>query len=345
MLRCSCRQGNRFAPIRNDRGRVGALAATRLLRSTGVAGAKEKANMGGGAIEPADRSGMRQFFLTLYLRISDDRILAISAGVTFYVLLAIFPAIAAVVSVYGLFVSTTTISTDLSPLTSMLPGGAIQVVGEQISRVASKGSSTLGLTALAGLAISIWSANSGVMAMFDALNIVLKERETRSFLRLYAISLVFTLGALAAGLVVVTAVIAVPAFLKSWDWSGMRVLVDIGRWPLLWALVAFAIALLFKFGPSRKDNPWQWLSWGSGLASLVWLLASIAFSWYAANFGTFDSTYGSLGAVMGFMIWIWISAIIVLVGAELNEILDGRQPPGTGRNKPHPLGTPGKARG
>jgi len=174
---------------------------------------------------------------------------------------------------------------------------------------------------------------------------VLKERETRGFLRLNAISLVFTLGTLAAALFAVTVVIAVPAFLNTRDWNGMRPVIDIGRWPVLWALVAFAIALLFRFGPSRKNNPWRWLSWGSGLASLVWLLASMGFSWFAANFGTFDRTYGSLGAVMGFMIWIWISAIIVLVGAELNEILDGRQPPGTGRNKPHPLGTPGKARG
>jgi membrane protein len=302
--------------------------------------------MGGVAsIETANRPGIRQFFLTLYRRISDDRVLAISAGVTFYALLAIFPAIAAVVAVYGLFVSMTTINADLSSVASLLPGGAVQVVGEQIRHVASKGSSTLGLTALAGIAISIWSANSGVKAMFDALNIVLKERETRGFLRLNAVSLLFTLGGLAAALFALAVVIAVPAFLMTLGWSGLRPVINIGRWPILWALVAFAIAVLYRFGPSRDNIQWRWLSWGSGLASLVWLLASMGFSWYAANFGTFDRTYGSLGAVMGFMIWIWISAIIVLVGEELNEILDGRRPPGTGRNRPHPLGTPGKARG
>lgn len=277
---------------------------------------------------PIRKITAKQLLLTLYREISNDRVLAISAGVTFYVLLAVFPAIAALVSIYGLFASPKTISADLSSLGTMLPGGAIQIVGEQIRRVAAKGNSTLGFAAIAGIAISVWSANAGVKAMFDAMNIVLEEREKRGFIRLNAISLAFTLGAILFLLLAVGAVVAIPAFLTSVGWSQqLEWVINIGRWPVMWLVIALGIALLYRFGPSRNDIPWRWISWGSALASFLWLAASILFSWYAANYGTYNKTYGSLGAVIGFMTWIWISVIVILVGEELNEILDRLEKP------------------
>ena len=286
----------------------------------------------------AGKIGAKALLLTLYSRISDDRVMAISAGVTFYALLAIFPAIAAMVSIYGLFADLKTVSTDLSSLATLLPGGAIEIVGDQIKRLVSNSNKALGLAALAGIAISIWSANAGVKATFDALNIVLKEQEHRSFLRLNLISLAFTLALVIVVLLAVGAVIAVPAILKSLGWSWLKSVVDLGRWPVLWAALAFVIACLYRFGPSRNHIPWRWISWGSAIAAFIWLVVSMAFSWYAANFGNYNKTYGSLGAVIGFMIWIWISAIIVLVGEELNETLDRLQHPHKADNKPHPLG-------
>ena len=264
--------------------------------------------------------------------------MAIAAGVTFYALLAIFPAIAAIVSVYGLVADVKTISADIASLGNVLPGGAISVVSEQVKRVASNSHGTLGLAALVGICISIWSANSGVKAMFDALNIVLKEDEKRSFIRLNLTSLAFTVGGLMLVLLAVALVLVAPVLLKyvglndRLDW-----LISIGRWPVLWVGLALVIALLYRFGPSRNDIPWRWISWGSALASLVWLVASMAFSWYAANFGTYNKTYGSLGAVIGFMTWIWISAMIVLVGEELNELFDKLEHPQKQNPKPHPL--------
>jgi len=288
---------------------------------------------------PERKVSAKTLLLRLYHRISEDRVLAISAGVTFYALLAIFPAIAALVSAYGIFADLKTINADLSSLANILPGGAIEVVGDQIKRIVANGSKTLGFAALAGIAISIWSANAGVKAMFDALNIVLKEQETRSFIRLNAISLAFTAGGLIFVLLAIGFVIGIPAFLQT---VGLNVnlgwLLDIGRWPVIWVVLAFGIALLYRFGPSRNDIPWHWISWGSALAAFVWLIASMAFSWYAANFGTYNKTYGSLGAVIGFMTWIWISAIIVLVGEELNETLEELQHPHKRTHKPHPLG-------
>jgi len=265
--------------------------------------------------------------------------MAIAAGVTFYALLAVFPAIAAGVSVYGIFADLKTINSDLSSLGTILPGGALDIVGDQIKRVASTSDKALGLAALAGIAISIWSANAGVKAMFDALNIVLKEDEKRGFVRLNLTSLAFTAGGLAVALLAIGFVLGVPVFLGYVGLSGkIDWLIDIGCWPILWAGLALAIALLYRFGPSCNDIPWRWISWGSALAAFVWLIGSMAFSWYAANFGAYNKTYGSLGAAIGFMTWIWLSAIIVLVGEELNETLDRLRHPHKHKSKPHPLG-------
>jgi membrane protein len=283
----------------------------------------------------------KRFVLELYQRISDDRIVAISAGVTFFLLLAIFPATAAVVSIYGLFADGAKINGDLSSMSSFLPGGAIQIIGEQIKHLAAQSHKALGLTALGSIAFSLWSANAGMKSLFDALNIVLKEKETRGFIKLNAVSLVFTAGTLAFVLLAIGAVIVIPAVLNAVAWGhALELLISIARWPVIWALLTLGIALLYRFGPGRNDIPWRWISWGSGLAALGWLVASMAFSWYAANYGSFNKTYGSLGAGIGFMTWIWISMIVILIGEEINEIIDARRKPAK-EAKPHPLGVGG----
>lgn len=278
------------------------------------------------------------FVRLLYHRISDDRVLAISAGVTFYALLAIFPALAAMVSIYGIFADVRTIHADLSSLHAILPGGAIRIIGEDVQRVALKDDSTLGLAAIVGLAVSLWSANAGVKALFDALNIVLREKERRSFLVLNAVSLAFTLAGVVFVLGAALFVIALPAWLaQTGVGSAVQSLVLIARWPLLWFAITLGIAVLYRFGPGCNDIPWRWISWGSAFASIAWVIASLAFSFYAANFGSFDKTYGSLGAVIGFMTWIWISVMIVLIGEELNEALDNSQQQEKASGDEHPL--------
>lgn len=328
------------------RRRLARAGLTALLMAVGFdTHRRAKPGVGVRAHKAKRKTGARQFLMSLYTRFSDDRVMAISGGVTFFALLAIFPAIAALVSVYGIFADATTIHDDILSMGSILPGGAIQIVGEQIHRITTNSHRALGFAVLGGILISIWSANSGVKAMFDALNIVLREKEKRSFLRLNATSLAFTLGGLLVALAAVAVVIAAPAFLKSLGWGWLKEAVNIGRWPLIWLCITLAIALLYRFGPSRNDIPWRWISWGSALAASVWLGASMAFSWYAANFGSYNKTYGSLGAVVGFMTWIWISAMIVLVGEELNELLDKTEDPHGHPDKPHPLGVRGKAQG
>jgi membrane protein len=258
-----------------------------------------------------------------FQQIDEDRLLATAAGVVFYGLLAIFPAITALVSSYGLFADPSTISANLHSLAVMLPDGTFDIVQDQIARVLSKGTGTLGVTFIFGLLMAVWSANAGMKAIFDALNVVYEERETRSFIRLNLTSLAFTVAGLASILLMVGAVIAVPLALQRLglgergEW-----IVSLGRWPALLLFLLTALAVLYRFGPSRTNARWQWISPGAVAATLLWLAGSALLSWYLSNFGNYSATYGSLGAAIGLMTWMWMSAIIVLCGAELNSEID-----------------------
>lgn len=334
------------------KGRLASAGIAALLLALGF-GRRRQMPPSGTASNNVQRSSAqplttKKFVLELYQRINDDRIVAISAGVTFFLLLAIFPATAAVISIYGLFADMHKVNGDLSSLSNLLPGGAIQILGEQIKRVIANGPKTLGWAAFGGLAFSLWSANAGMKSLFDALNIVLKAKETRGFFKLNLVSLTFTAGTLIFIFLAIIAVTAVPIFLKSVAWSHyVELLISVARWPLVWAVLTFGIALLYRFGPGHNDIAWRWISWGSATAAFAWLIASMGFSWYASHYGTFNKTYGSLGAGIGFMTWIWISSIVILIGEEVNEIIQAARNPTKRAQEAgaHPLGGSGTAAG
>jgi len=258
-----------------------------------------------------------------YQRSNDDRLLATAAGVVFFGLLAVFPAVTALVSFYGLYADPSTIGANLQTLSLMLPEGSFQIVQDQIARVLDKGSAALGWTFLFGLALAIWSANAGVKAVIDALNVAYEVREKRGFARLNLLSLAFTIGGIAALLVMVSAVVAFPLAL---DHLGLpaasRFIISLARWPLLFLILLTALGILYRFGPSRRAPGWQWLGVGTLAAALLWIAGSAALSWYLSNFGNYSATYGSLGAAIGLMMWMWMSAIVVLFGAELNSEIE-----------------------
>jgi membrane protein len=259
----------------------------------------------------------------LYSAIGQHRVVSSAAGVTFFVLLAIFPAIAALVSVYGLFADPSTIRLHLDELSTLLPGGAIEIVGDQLTRVASGGTSTLGVTFLFTLALSLWSANAGMKALFDSLNIVYDVEERRGLIKLNAVSLVFTAGALLVLLLALGAIVVLPAVMSYLGLESVGgTIIMLARWPALYMLVVLALAIIYRFGPDREHAQWHWITWGSALAALAWIAASLLFSWYAANFGSYNTTYGSLGAAVGFMTWIWISNMVILGGAEIDAVLE-----------------------
>ena len=254
--------------------------------------------------------------------ISKDRILAEAAGVTFYGLLALFPAMAALISIYGLFADPKTISDQVQALSGVLPGGGMEIITQQLNALTASPAKALGLGAVVGLLTSLWSANAGMKAMFDALNAVYEETEKRSFLALTWRSLVFTAGAIAFLVFAITALVVAPAVTR---WIGsplVDTLVGLGRWPLMLVVVTLFLAVLYRYGPCRGNAPWRWVSWGGFMAAIGWLLVSAAFSYYAANFGSYNKTYGSLGAAVGFMTWIWLSTSVVLLGGELDAQME-----------------------
>jgi len=299
---------------------------------------------GRGADSPTEIpvKGWKDILRRTYEEVNKDRILAVAAGVTFYALLAIFPAVAALVSIYSLFAEPGTIQDHLNALAGLVPGGALDVIGEQVKRITSKGGGALGFAFFSGLAISLWSANAGMKAMFDALNVAYDEEEKRGFIALNLQSLGFTLGALLFIVLAVVGVVAVPVVLnfvglgKATEW-----IISLARWPALLAVVILGLAVLYRYGPSRDKAQWRWISPGSILAGVVWVVGSMLFSWYVSNFGNYNETYGSLGAAIGFMTWIWLSSTIVLVGAELNAETEHQTARDSTEGPREPLGARG----
>ena len=286
--------------------------------------------------------GWKDIFWRVLRSVSEDRILSTSGGVAFFALLAVFPGLATVVSLYGLFADAGTIGKHLTLLSGFLPAGALQLITDEIVRIVRQDNETLSTAFLIGLAIALWSANSGVAALFDALNVVYDEKEKRSLVRFYATTLLFTLAGVAFVIAALAGVVVLPVALKVMGLSiGTERLLSILRWPVLLATLIVSLAFIYRYGPSRHDAQWRWVTWGSVLGAVLWIAASMAFSWYVANFDSYNKTYGSLGAGVGFMMWLWLSAAVVLVGAELNAEMEHQTARDTTEGRPKPLGARG----
>jgi len=216
--------------------------------------------------------------------ISKDRVTSVAAGVTFFSLLALFPAITALVSIYGLFADQQTVVENLNALQRILPGEAIGLIREQVVKIAEAPAQALGIATVIGLLTALYSSMGGMKALIEALNIAWFQSETRGFVRLNLLALALTLGAI---MLIITLVVA--------------------------------IAVLYRFAPDKDDNAWHWISPGAVVATFGLVVASLLFSWYAANFANYNETYGSLGAAIALMMWLWIACTVVLVGAEINS--------------------------
>ncbi len=199
----------------------------------------------------------------------------------------------------------------------------MDILHEQISKLTAKGGAKLSLGFVTGLCVALWSANAGMKAIIDALNVVYDENEKRGLVKLNLVSRLFTLVAIFSLMIALAAVVIAPIVFSVVGLSSLFGLaIVILRWPLLLILAATALAAIYRYGPSRREARWQWLSVGSVAAALGWLISSVLFSWYISNFGAYNVTYGSLGAAVGMMMWMWISATVILLGAELNAEIE-----------------------
>jgi len=338
------------ASAKSKRCAMQAKSQTRVLHGP-VPGGDERAvvvnaqhGRGRSARTPAEipKRGWKDILLRIWKNIGKHRVVVVAAGVTFYSILALFPAIAALVALYGLFAEPSTIASHLDSIAGLVPGGAIEVMRDQITRVASQGRTALGLTFIVSLLVSLWSANAGMKSLFDALNLVYNESEKRGLFKLNLVSLTFTLLTIVFVLVAIGALVVVPIVLNFVGLGGAtELVVKIARWPALFIVVSLALAFLYRYGPSREKPWWRWLTWGSVFAAVAWLGVSILFSWYAENFGNYNKTYGSLGAIIAFMFWLWLSIIVVLIGGELNAETEHQTVRDTTTGAPKPMGARG----
>ena len=276
-------------------------------------------------VRPPKR-GWRAVLVSSIREFSKDRIPAQAAAVTFYILLALFPALSAFASIYGLFADVGDARRLLSQLNGLLPGGALSVLSDQLVRLADADNGKLGVAFVVSLLVSVWSANAGIKALFAGLNVTYEARETRRFIQLNLISLLFTAGAIMLAVIAFSAMVAAPATLARFGYSGFEGAALL-RWPAFLVLASLLFSLLYRFGPCLPDPHWRWITPGGVLAAVGWMAMSIAFSFYVANFGHYDRTYGSLGAIVGFLTWIWLSLMVVLFGAELNSEIEKAQRP------------------
>lgn len=268
------------------------------------------------------------------------RIMSVAAGVTFYVLLSVFPTIAALVSLYGFVADRALIGRHLDLLAGFLPAAAIELIGGEITRIAGQPQATLSGAFFFGLAVSLWSANAGIKGLFEAMNVVYGEDEKRSLLALNVLSLCCTLGLIAFLLFTLAALVVAPLLLKSVGFtSSSETFLSLIRWPLLALVVLAGLSALYRYGPSRHNAQWKWVTLGSVLATFLWLAESGAFSWYVAQFERYNLTYGSLGAAVAFMTWIWLSTIIILLGGQLNAEMEHQTSHDTTVGATKPLGS------
>ena len=268
-------------------------------------------------------AGWKDTLSHVWQSIGDDHISLVAAGTAFFGLLAIFPALTALVAIYGLVADPASIRDQVEAMRGVVPEAGVEIIETQLTRIAEQSGTTHGVTFLAGLAAALWSANAGMKSLFESMNVAYDESEKRGFVWLTLISLALTLGAVVVLILFMIAIAVVPAVIGLLGLEGAAGwLVSLLRWPVILIIAALALAVLYRVGPSREAAQWRWVSPGSVVASVGWLVASMLLSFYLSNFADYSETYGSLGAVIGLMIWFWISALVILIGAELNAELE-----------------------
>ena len=274
--------------------------------------------------------GWKAIFLRAWRDLGPDHIGLTSAGVAFYGLLALFPAITALMAISGLIFDPADVTGQIETLSSLMPAGAADIVINQAKSVTGSESSGLGLAALLGIAIALYSASKGVASLMEGFNIAYEEEETRGFVRLTITKLALTLF-LVVGLVAgLGVVLIIPGILSLIDLGQTtELLIGFARWAVLLAMTICGILLLYRMGPDRKAAQWRWLLPGAALSCVLWVCASYAFSIYAQNFGSYNETFGALAGVIVLLTWLWLSAYVLLFGAEINAEAEAQVRPDT----------------
>jgi len=268
-----------------------------------------------------------------------DNVPLLSAGVAFFALLALFPALVAMVSIYGLVADPAEVSGQVRDVTAALPPEARTLITDQVQQVAEQAPSSLGTTAAVGIALALWSASSGMRWLLSALSLAYDEVEERKFLRLRGTALLMTMAATTA---FVTNLVLLTATSRLSDWIGLgrtgELVITIVRWPVLAVLIAAGLAVLYRYGPNRDPAKWRWVTWGSAVATAVAVVASAGLAAYSSLSSSMDKTYGSFAGVIVLMLWLMVTVFAILLGAEVNAEMEHQTARDTTVGRRQPLG-------
>lgn len=285
--------------------------------------------------------GWLDIFSRTGARISSDSISIVAAGVAFYGFVALVPALAATIGIYGLVSDPAQVGEQVTAFARLLPREVLPILEQQLKRISSD-TSAAGLSAALGLLLALWSSASATKALTQGLNISYAEDEKRGFLKLNAIALILTLGIILGAVVAIALVAVLPALLAHLSFgSALDPILAWARWPVLLGGFVVGLAVLYRYAPSREYAKWRWISPGALTAAILWVTGSALFSLYVAKFGSYDKTYGSLGAIVVFLLWMFLSAFVVLLGAELNSEIERQTVKDTTDGAPQPLGQRG----
>jgi membrane protein len=275
-------------------------------------------------------------------QIREDKLSIIAAGVAFYGLLAVFPGLVALVGIYGLVADPAQIERQMSAVSAMLPPQAAEVLLTQLHDLASTDRTALGFGAIAGLLLALWSASAAVRTLMEALNVAYDEEESRGFIRFYGTALLLTLAGIVGVILAIGLVVALPAVLGlAGPSSVVDILLRIVRWPILALLAIVGFAVVYRYGPSRREPRWRWVSWGATVAVALWIVGSALFSLYVTRFGNYNETYGAAGAVVILLMWFLLSSYAILMGAEINAATERQTRKDTTAGGDKPMGARG----
>ena len=272
-------------------------------------------------------------------QIKRDRLSIVAAGVAFYGLLAVFPGLVALVGFYGLLVEPAQVERHVSAISHMLPPQAAELLLGQLHDLATTDRAALGIGAIGGLLLALWSASSAVRTLMEALNVAYHEEESRGTIRFYGTALILTFGGVIAVVIAIALVVGVPAFLKLIGLGGiLETVLALVRWRVLAVLAILGFAVLYRYGPSRAKPRWRWVTWGAAFAVALWILGSALFSVYVTRFGNYNETYGAAGAVVILLMWFLLSSYAVLIGAEINGETERQTRNDTTSGRDRPMG-------
>lgn len=283
------------------------------------------------------RHGWWGILWRVYGSIQQHHIGMMASSIAFYGLLSLFPAIAALISIWGMYADPIQVQQQLINLDQFIPSEAASIIEHQAEVVTANAGRGLNLTAIGSLLFTLYSASKSVQSFTEGLNIIYGEKEQRHFLVQIILNIVLTLGMIMLAIFMLFSVAILPAVMNFFPFADTLMMsLYYLRWLIMLCIITLGIAVLYRFGPNRSAPRWEWLSMGTLASTLLWILGSLGFSLYVSHFGSYNSTYGSIGAVVVLLMWFWLSAYIILLGASINCELERttEKDTTTGRSKP-----------